>query len=200
MKRTIILIATACWAFSAASVGAQETPFAQPSADYLKGFSKPGVRMFVYERYDADGKLYARTVEQLQKPVETVSAIVRKINGTEYRLRGLKACPDQIVTYRREEWPCDKAAIDAQSMIYRDRASVVLCKTLQLKSEPGKPDPVSCFSLVGDGTSNDPYGVSYDDDDVVFLGFAAIRKNDKGQSMRPDLDHSAKIGDTWRQN
>lgn len=192
----MLLSAAIAGGLSAAPALAQESPFSKPNADYLKQFAAKGQKMFVYERYDATGKLYSRDVKPLTAPIEVDSATLRTINGVQYRLRGLTACPNKTVTYQTEEWECNKAAINAQSMIYKDRASVVLCKTLQLKSKPGKPDPVSCFSLVGDGTSNDPYNVSYDDDDVVFLGFAAINKNDKGQSLRPDLEHSQELGKT----
>lgn len=174
---------------------AQESPFGKPSIDYLKSFQKSGSRVFVLERYEANGSLFSRDVQPLAKPIEVKGAVERKINGVDYRLRGLKACPNKTVTYQTEQWGCDKAAIDSQSMIY-GRASVTLCKTLALKTTSGKPDPVSCFSLVGDGSSNDPYNVNYDDDDVVFLGFASIGKNDKGQPLRPDLEKSAELGNS----
>ena len=169
-------------------------PFQQPSAAYLKQFVKPGQKFFVYERYDANGKLYQRDASPLTAPVEIPSATERVINGTSYRLRGLTACPSQSITYETEEWDCTKAAQDYANAIYNNRASVVLCKTLVLKSEAHVPDAVSCFALVGAGDANDPYSVSYDDDAMVFLHMAAIGKNKEGRSLRPDLEKSSGLG------
>lgn len=169
-------------------------PFQQPSAEYLKQFVKAGEKVFVYERYDANGKLYQRDTVPLATPVEIKSATERVINGVEYRLRGLAACPKTKITYKTEEWDCTEAAQDYEGAIYNDRASVVLCKTLVLKSQAGVPDAVSCFSLVGAGDANDPYMVSYDDDDMVFMDAASILRNKDGKSLRPDLEHSSDLG------
>jgi len=169
-------------------------PFQQPSAEYLKQFVKTGEKVFVYERYDANGKLHQRDAVPLATPVEIKSATERVINGVEYRLRGLAACPKTKITYKTEEWNCTKAAQDYEGAIYNDRASVVLCKTLVLKSQAGVPDAVSCFSLVGAGDANDPYMVSYDDDDMVFMDAASILRNKDGKSLRPDLEHSSDLG------
>ncbi|MBN9244881.1 MAG: hypothetical protein J0I98_19020 [Mesorhizobium sp.] len=169
-------------------------PFQQPSAKYLQQFVKAGEKVFVYERYDANGKLYQRDVAPLTAPVEIKSATERVINGVPYRLRGLSACPSPIITYENEDWDCTKAAQDYENAIYNNRASVVLCKTLVLKSEAHVPDAVSCFALVGAGDANDPYSVSYDDDAMVFLHMAAIGKNKEGRSLRPDLEKSSGLG------
>jgi hypothetical protein len=175
-------------------------PFQQPSAKYLQQFVKAGEKVFVYERYDANGKLYQRDATPLSAPVEIKSATERVINGVHYRLRGLTACPSQTITYENEEWDCTKAAQDYENAIYNNRASVVLCKTLVLKSEAGVPDAVSCFALVGAGDANDPYSVSYDDDAMVFLHMAAIGRNKEGKSFRPDLEKSSGLGQQFQNN
>jgi hypothetical protein len=173
-------------------------PFQQPSAKYLQQFVKGGEKVFVYERYDANGKSYQRDAAPLTAPVEIKSATERVINGVHYRLRGLTACPRPTITYENEDWDCTKAAQDYDNAIYNNRASVVLCKTLVLKSEAHVPDAVSCFALVGAGDANDPYSVSYDDDAMVFLHMAAIGKNKEGKSLRPDLEKSSGLGQQFQ--
>lgn len=179
----------------AAGLGTNEPhPFEQPSTAYLQKFARPGEKIFVYERYDARGDLLQREVTPLTKPVQINSATERVINGVIYRLRGLAACPKPKITYKAEEWDCTKAAQDYDDQVYNTRASVVLCKTLVLKSQPGIPDAVSCFALVGAGNGNDPYSVSYDDDSMVFFDMAAIGRNKDGKSLRPDLEHASDLG------
>jgi hypothetical protein len=173
-------------------------PFQQPSAKYLQQFVKAGEKVFVYERYDANGKLYQRAATPLTAPVEIKSATERVINRVHYRLRGLTACPSKTITYENEGWDCTKAAQDYANAIYNNRASAVLCKTLVLKSKAGVPDAVSCFALVGAGDANDPYSVSYDDDAMVFLHMAAIGKNKEGKSLRPDLEKSSGLGQQFQ--
>jgi len=201
MKYGIILavMLLPCTLAHAAGPGVDNAdPFQQPSAAYLKQFVKPGQKLFVYERYDANGKLYQRDASPLTGPVEIPSATERVINGTSYRLRGLTACPSQTITYQTEERDCTKAAQDYADAIYNNRASVVLCKTLVLKSKTGVPDAVSCFALVGAGDANDPYSVSYDDDSMVFLHMAVIGKNKDGKSLRPDLEKSSGLGQPFQ--
>lgn len=197
MKYGIILAAMLlpCTLAHAADPGVDRAdPFRQPSAAYLKQFVKPGPKLFVYERYDANGKLYQRDAGPLTGPVEIPSATERVINGVSYRLRGLNACPSRTITYEAEEWDCTKAARDYANAIYNNRASIVLCKTLVLKSKADVADAVSCFALVGAGDANDPYAVSYDDDSMVFLHMAMIGKNKDGKSLRPDLEKSSSLG------
>ncbi|RUV81041.1 hypothetical protein EOA46_29455 [Mesorhizobium sp. M1A.F.Ca.IN.022.05.2.1] len=179
----------------AADLGTNEPhPFEQPSTAYLQKFARPGEKTFVYERYDARGDLLQREVTPLTKPVQINSATERVINGVIYRLRGLAACPKPKITYKAEKWDCTKAAQDYDDAVYNTRASVVLCKTLVLKSQPGIPDAVSCFALVGAGNGNDPYSVSYDDDSMVFFDMATIGRNKDGKSLRPDLEHASDLG------
>ncbi|KAA3445804.1 hypothetical protein C7I87_31405 [Mesorhizobium sp. SARCC-RB16n] len=179
----------------AADLGTNEPhPFEQPSTAYLQKFAKPGEKIFVYERYDGHGGLYQREVTQLTEPVQIKSATERVINGVTYRLRGLAACPKPKITYKTEEWDCTKAVQDYEDAVYNTRASVVLCKTLVLKSQSGVPDAVSCFALVGAGNANDPYSVAYDDDSIVFFEMAAIGRNTEGKSLRPDLEHASDLG------
>lgn len=194
MKLSILSVAML--SVMAGSALAQETPFEQPSVDYLSRFAKDGQKVFVYERYDAQGKLTDRQVTPLTGKVQSPDATRRIINGTEYRLRGLQSCPSPKVTYQTEEWDCRKAVQDYNDAIYNNRGRVTLCKTLALKSVPGKHDPVSCFTLVGKGIEGDVASVNYDDDYQVFSGFAAIRNNKEGKPLRPDLLHSKDLGKT----
>jgi hypothetical protein len=168
--------------------------FERPSKDYMLQFAKRGEKVFVYERYDAKGALYQRDAAPLTQPIKVPSATERVVDGITYRLRGLTACPKPKITYKTEEWDCTKAAQDYEGAIYNNRASVVLCKTLVLRSKKEEPDAVSCFSLVGAGSTTDPYNVAYDDDEMVFFDMAAIGRNEDGKSLRPDLDHSANLG------
>lgn len=172
-------------------------PYAQPSKEYLAQFKADAGKVFVYERFDAKGVLVKRDVTALSGPVAIGGSIERSINGVSYRLRGLRACPNPKVTYQAEEWDCQKAAVDYGTAVY-GRASVVLCKTLVLKSEPGKQDPASCFALLGAGNRVDPYKAYNDDDAMVFLGLADIGKNSAGQSLRPDLAHSKTLGENFQ--
>jgi hypothetical protein len=195
MKQTALFMALLLSSTMAYGAGANApNAFEQPSKDYMLQFAKPGVKVFVYERYDANGALYQRDATALTQPIKIPSAVERLINGVTYRLRGLTACPKPRITYKTEVWDCTKAAEDYESAIYNNRASVVLCKTLVLQSKRGEPDAVSCFSLVGAGDANDPYTVAYDDDEMVFFDMAAIGRNKEGKSLRPDLDHSAGLG------
>ena len=72
-------------------------PFQQPSAKYLQQFVKAGAKVFVYERYDANGKLYQRDAIPLTTRIEVKSATERVINGVHYRLRGLTSCPSKTI-------------------------------------------------------------------------------------------------------
>lgn len=185
----------------AADLGTNEPhPFEQPSTAYLQKFAKPGEKTFVYERYDASGRLFQRDVTQLTQTVQIKSATERVINGVTYRLRGLVACPKPKITYKAEDWDCTKAVQDYDYAVYNTRASAVLCKTLVLKSQSGVPDAVSCFALVGAGNANDPYSVSYDDDSMVFFEMAAIGRNKDGKSLRPDLEHASDLGKQFQTN
>jgi len=172
-------------------------PYGQPSVAYLTQFVTQEGKSFVYERYDAKGALTQRDVKAMTTAVTVGSATERSINGQGYRLRGLRACPELKVTYQAEEWDCQKAAADYAGAVY-GRASVVLCKTLVLKSVAGKQDPVSCFALLGAGNAVEPYKVYNDDDSMVFLGLADIGKTDAGQSLRPDLSHSKTLGESFQ--
>lgn len=195
------IIAATMLVSSASALFAQDLeksdPYGQPSKEFLSQFKADGGKVFVYERYDAKGALVSRDVKPLSGPVGITSATERSINGVSYRLRGLRACPNARVTYEAEEWDCQKAADDYGAAVY-SRASVVLCKTLVLKSVSGKSDPASCFALLGLGNSVEPYMVYNDDDSMVFLGLADIGKNEASQSLRPDLEHSKALGEKFQ--
>jgi hypothetical protein len=183
-----ILLATAAFGQEAPA------PFAEPSVAYLEQFRKPGEPQFVFERFDAKGGLYARQIEPLARPVKILSAIKRQFNAQQIELRGLNSCPNELVSYSgKQDWACDDAAADYMNAIYNERASVVLCKTLVLKPQEGVLEPASCFALVGDNSS-DPFAVVNDDDTMVFLGLAGVRRGANGKPMRPDLLKSAALG------
>jgi hypothetical protein len=177
---------------AASAVGAafaEETPdaFSEPSPAYLEQFLKSGVRQFVFERFDANGALHERSVEELTSAVIVLSAVSRQVNGHLIELRGLTSCPRDPVTYNgQQEWACKDAAADYMNAIYNERASVVLCKTLVLSPAIGKFEPSSCFALVGDNKI-DAFDVVNDDDTMVFLGLAGISFGADGKSLRPDL-------------
>lgn len=175
---------------------AQEAPapFAEPSVAYLEQFRKPDGPQFVFERFDAKGGLYARQIEPLTRPVKILSATKRQFNAHQIDLRGLNSCPNELVSYSgKQGWNCDEAAADYMSVIYNERASVVLCKTLVLKPQDNTFEPASCFALVGDDAS-DPFAVVNDDDTMVFLGLADIRRGANGKPMRTDLLEAAALG------
>jgi hypothetical protein len=183
-----ILLATAAFAQEAPA------PFAEPSVAYLEQFRKPSAAQFVLERFDAKGELYARQIEPLIRPVKIQSATRRQFNAQLIELRGLKSCPNELVSYSgKQGWACYDAAADYMNTIYNNRASVVLCKTLVLKPQDGVFEPASCFALVGDSAS-DPFDVVNDDDTMVFLGLADIRSGANGKPMRPDLLEAAALG------
>jgi hypothetical protein len=183
-----ILLATTAFAEEAPA------PFAEPSVAYLERFWKSGNAQFVLERFDVSGELYARQIEPLARPVKILSATERQFNAYIIELRGLNSCPNDLVSYSgRQDWVCNDAAADYMNAIYNDRASVVLCKTLVLKSQDRNSQPASCFALVGDNAS-DPFAVVNDDDTMVFLGLADIRRGANGKPMRPDLLVAAALG------
>ena len=175
---------------------AQEAPapFTEPTPAYLKQFAKPATPQFVFERFDATGALYERSIDPLISPVTIKSATSRVINGRQIELRGLTSCPRDLVAYSGgQTWACNDAAADFMNAIYNERASVVLCKTLVL--QPSGLQPASCFALVGDGKI-DAFSIVNDDDTMVFLGLADIRIGKDGQPMRPDLIESASLSRT----
>jgi hypothetical protein len=169
-------------------------PFAEPSVAYLEQFRKPSAAQFVLERFDAKGELYARQIEPLARPVKIQSATRRQFNAQLIELRGLNSCPEELVSYSgKQGWNCNDAAANYMNAIYNDRASVVLCKTLVLKPQNGLSEPSSCFALVGDNAI-DAFAVVNDDDTMVFLGLADVRRGADGKPMRPDLLEAAALG------
>lgn len=165
-------------------------PFAEPSPAYLEQFIEPNKRMLVIERYDAKGSLQSREIKALTSPIRVTTATDRQFGDLHITLRGLVSCPRKTVIYNRvQKWNCEEAADDHMGGIYNERAAVILCKTFLLQPTPGKPEPASCFALVGDG-ARDPYSVAYDDDTMVFFGLADIAISQDGTPRRPDLIES----------
>jgi hypothetical protein len=164
-------------------------PYAQPSPRYLRQFSVEGAKMFVLERFDADGNLAARTVERRTRDAIIDGPTERGLAGWRIRLRGLNPCPSESVVYNRiQVWRCADAAQDYAGAIYNHRASVVLCKTLVLDQDRDQVLPASCFLLVGG--EGEPLRTVNDDDSMVFLGLATIARTPDGRSRRPDLKAS----------
>lgn len=169
-----------------ASAAEGEDPYAEPSPRYLRQFAVQGAKVFVLERFDANGNLAARTVERLTSDAIIEGPIERWLAGWRIRLRGLSPCPADPVVYNRVQvWRCADAARDYAGAIYNRRASVVLCKTLVLDEDRDQALPASCFLLVG--SDGEPLRTVYDDDSMVFLGLAAIGRAPDGRSRRPDL-------------
>lgn len=168
-----------------------EDPYREPTPDYLRRFRNEGAKTFVLERFDAEGRLAARSVEKLDGEVEIGGAVERMIAGRRLSLRGLNACPTEKVVYNRvQSWRCADAARDYADAVYR-RGSVILCKTLVLTPAAGETTPASCFILVGG--KGEPFKTVNDDDSMVFLGLAAIGRTDDGRSRRPDLEESQSL-------
>ncbi|MCQ4633462.1 hypothetical protein GB927_025710 [Shinella sp. CPCC 100929] len=174
------------------AVAEGENPYAEPSPEYLRQFAAQGAKAFVLERYDAEGKLAARSVEKLEGQVEIDGPVHRTIAGRKIALRGLTACPSETVVYNRvQTWSCTEAARDYTEAVYNRRASVILCKTLLLAPADGQTTPASCFVLVGG--NGEPFKTVNDDDSMVFLGLAAIGRTLDGRSRRPDLEASQSL-------
>ncbi len=169
-----------------------EGPYAEPSANYLRRFAEQGVKVFVLERFDAEGRLVARSTERLEEAVGIEGPTGRTIAGQRISLRGLTACPAEKVVYNSvQTWRCADAARDYAEAVYNRRGSVILCKTLLLAPEGGETIPASCFVLVGgDG---EPFRTVNDDDSMVFLGLANIGRTPDGRSRRPDLEASQSL-------
>jgi hypothetical protein len=168
-----------------------EDPYGEPSPNYLRRFREEGAKTFVLERFDAEGRLAARSVEKLDGEVEIGGPVERMIARRRFTLRGLSACPTEKVVYNRvQSWNCADAARDYAEAVYR-RGGVILCKTLVLTPAAGKTTPASCFVLVGG--NGEPFKTVNDDDSMVFLGLAAIGRTDDGRSRRPDLEASQSL-------
>lgn len=172
-----------------------EHPYASPGPTYLRQFAEEGSKVFVLERFDAEGNLIDRSTEPVSGEITITGAVERRIAEHDIQLRGLTGCPREMVTYNRvQTWTCVDAVRDYAGAIYNSRGRVILCKTLVLSSAQGQPIPASCFVLVGgDG---EPYRTVNDDDSMVFLGLAAIGKTPDGRSRRPDLEHAQSLSKT----
>lgn len=197
MVRATTLVLTLLATTAAFAEPEKPSPFAEPSSEYMAQFAKPHAKTFVYERFDANGNLADRTVDTLSGPVEIVNSTERKFNGFPVKLRGLIGCVSPKVRYEGQEASCEDSAKDYAGAVYNNRATVILCKTLVLKTDPRYPDPVSCYQRVGDGSSLNPFIVVSDDDAMVFQGMAMIGKSKDGKLLRPDLEKSAELGSAF---
>ena len=141
MHEQLKVIRIAAWLLvggAGLAVAAGEDPYREPTPDYLKQFREEGAKTFVLERFDAEGRLAARSVEKLDGEVEIGGPVERTIAGRRFTLRGLNACPTEKVVYNRvQSWGCADAARDYVGAVYNRRASVILCKTLVLKPAAG---------------------------------------------------------------
>jgi len=174
------------------AISQDENPYGEPSPNYLRQYREEGAKTFVLERFDAEGRLAARSVEKLDGEVEIGGPVERTIAGRRFSLRGLNACPTDKVVYNRvQSWSCADAARDYAEAVYNRRASVILCKTLVLTPAAGETTPASCFVLVGG--RGEPFKTVNDDDSMVFLGLAAIGRTQDGRSRRPDLEESQSL-------
>ncbi len=169
-----------------------EHPYEEPMPSYLREFAKEGGKVFVLERFDAEGRLVERSIDRVSGEITITGAVERRIAEHDIQLRGLNGCPTKTVTYNRvQTWTCIDAVRDYAGAIYNRRAHVILCKTLMLSTAQGQAIPASCFVLVGgDG---EPYRTVNDDDSMVFLGLAEIGKTPAGRLRRPDLEHAQSL-------
>ncbi|KQV40528.1 MULTISPECIES: hypothetical protein [unclassified Rhizobium] len=169
-----------------------EHPYEEPMPSYLREFAKEGGKVFVLERFDAEGRLVDRSIDRVSGEITITGAVERRIAEHDIQLRGLNGCPTKTVTYNRvQTWTCIDAVRDYAGAIYNRRAHVILCKTLMLSTAQGQTIPASCFALVGgDG---EPYRTVNDDDSMVFLGLAEIGKTPAGRLRRPDLEHAQSL-------
>lgn len=175
-----------------AAVAEGEDPYAEPSPEYLRQFSEQRGKAFVLERYDAEGRLVARSIETLEGRVGIDGPVNRTIGGRSFALRGLNACPTKNVIYNRvQTWSCADAARDYADAVYNRRANVILCKTLVLTAAGDEAIPASCFVLAGG--NGEPFRTVNDDDSMVFLGLADIGRTEDGRSRRPDLEASQSL-------
>ncbi|MFC6447652.1 hypothetical protein [Shinella zoogloeoides] len=177
---------------AAFAIAEDEDPYAEPSPTYLRQYRQEGAKTFVLERFDADGRLVARSAERLEGKVAIGGPVERTIGGQKIALRGLTACPTDKVVYNRvQSWSCTDAARDYADAVYNRRGSVVLCKTLVLTPAENETIPASCFVLVGG--NGEPFKTVNDDDSMVFLGLAEIGRTQDGRSRRPDLEESQSL-------
>ncbi|WP_320188466.1 hypothetical protein RMS29_026620 (plasmid) [Agrobacterium rosae] len=184
-KRMLLAGVVALWPLGAL---ADEEPnaFSQPSPGYLGKFAKVEQKVFVLERFDSEGRLASRDIEQVVEPVKIDGATGRTIAGHALKLRGLQDCPKPTVIYNSQQtWQCAQAAVDYAGAIYNKRATVILCKTLVLDPNQPGPLPASCFALVGN--AGESLRVANDDDAMVYLGLADIALTAEGKPRRPDL-------------
>lgn len=184
-KRILLAGVVALWPMT---MLADEAPnaFALPSPGYLGKFAKAEQTIFVLERFDSEGRIASRDIEQVVEPVKIDGATGRTIAGHALKLRGLQDCPKPTVIYNSQQtWQCAQAAMDYAGTIYNERATVILCKTLVLGPDQREPLPASCFALVGDAAEG--LRVANDDDAMVYLGLADIDLTAEGKPRRPDL-------------
>ncbi len=78
---------------AAFAIAEDEDPYAEPSPTYLRQYRQEGAKTFVLERFDADGRLVARSAERLEGKVAIGGPVERTIGGQKIALRGLTACP-----------------------------------------------------------------------------------------------------------
>lgn len=173
-----------------------EHAYAEPGPTYLRQFAEDGSKVFVLERFDAEGKLVDRSTEAVSGEITITGAVGRRIAEHDIQLRGLTGCPTKTVTYNRvQTWTCTDAVRDYAGVIYNKRARVILCKTLMLSTvQQGQVIPASCFVLVGG--YGEPYRTVNDDDSMVFLGLAEIANTSDGRSRRPDLKRAQSLSKT----
>lgn len=190
--KVIGLVGSLMFGGTTIALSAGEDPYAEPSPEYLRQFAEQDAKTFVLERFDAAGKLVARSMEKLDGNVEIGGPVERTIAGQRVSLRGLSACPTERVVYNRvQTWNCHDAARDYAGAVYNRRASVILCKTLVLTPAGSEAIPASCFVLVGG--KGEPFKTVNDDDSMVFLGLASIGRTQDGRSRRPDLEASQSL-------
>lgn len=186
MNNAPFIVAIACGLAFAASPAAASS-ISNVDEAYMAQFEQAGQRTFVLESYDPNTKaLVDRVVEPLAQTPEVRSPVERVYNGRVIRSYGLIGCPKQTVIYENQRTDCTQAARDDLTALYGN-ASVILCQAFAGEK---RPIEANCYTLrKPDGSRRGPGSV---DDRVVFLGFADLAKNAKGELLRPDLARTQK--------
>ena len=100
-KQLKVTAIAACLLIGGASfaISQDENPYGEPSPNYLRQYRQEGVRTLVLERFDADGRLVARSVARLDGKVVIEGPVERTIAGLKIALRGLTAWVEREGTF-----------------------------------------------------------------------------------------------------
>jgi len=167
-----------------AKVGGTQLQAEPVRTETLLAFERPTGHIFVLERYDArTGALIYRVIVPLKSSPELVAVkdFTRRINGRTFKSYGLDVCPAKKVFFFGEARDCPDAIKEGMGML-DSRASVIMCRALNGKSEPLVSE---CFRL----GREKPDVASSLDDGIVLDGLASLTKTGN-TVLRPDLERT----------